>query len=585
MDVSFRSFRSSPWLRSTRRACTASSSTGTARSSGWASSPRDLADRRKERLLGGLRSDPRLAVLAESPLLLTMLAKVNQEKDLPESRADLYKECVDQLLWNWEGAKHDLPAAVSKEEEPETLLGLIAEAGTKKIDFERALWEKTYDLHGSKGEAELDDFTRAELEPALRDLYRGGPQQASLWAERVLDLMERRSGLLVAAVSGVFNYPHRSFQEYMAARWLGTLGKAADQAREKAGDPGWAEVIRLACGHLASDGNYGSAAAVALEVCGTPEETEDGSNARAMLAAEAWRDCRAGWPEQRGEDGGAVQGLRAALDARLTRWMQDTRSEPKKRLRAGLMLADLEILPPDLDDLVTLDGGELGIFELGKYPVTNHQFDHFVAAGGYREDAPWWDEEAKREILEYQEMYLDGSWPAGPRYREHSRIGGATLPVVGVSWYEVKAYCAWLTMVWREEGKITADQEVRLPSEVEWAEAAAGSSGREFPWGDAPDPTRLNDPESDLDAPTPVHMYPAGASPEGVFDLAGNVWEWTRTVRAKGSSARVLAGGAWHRIFGNAGSSARYRLYPGFRDYDLGFRVCVVPSSRATPES
>ena len=78
---------------------------------------------------------------------------------------------------------------------------------------------------------------------------------------------------------------------------------------------------------------------------------------------------------------------------------------------------------------------------MAKYPVTNEQYRRFWEDGGYETDKPWWDAKAVKE--------LDGiwgdAWRNGPRYWDDERFNRPTFPVVGVSWYEAVAYCAWLT--------------------------------------------------------------------------------------------------------------------------------------------
>jgi formylglycine-generating enzyme required for sulfatase activity len=92
-----------------------------------------------------------------------------------------------------------------------------------------------------------------------------------------------------------------------------------------------------------------------------------------------------------------------------------------------------------------------------------------------------------------------------------------------VSWYECVAYCRWLST---ESGEM-----YRLPTEAEWEKGARGRDGRQYPWGNRFEASRLNAKEGEqvVWATTPVGIYPAGVSPFGAFDCAGNVWEWCAT--------------------------------------------------------
>jgi formylglycine-generating enzyme required for sulfatase activity len=146
------------------------------------------------------------------------------------------------------------------------------------------------------------------------------------------------------------------------------------------------------------------------------------------------------------------------------------------------------------------------------------------------------------------------------------------------------AFCGWLSH--------QLGYEVRLPAEKEWEQAARGREGREYPWGKEYQPGYANINETygdvgphNLGRTSPVGMYPQGATPEGVMDLAGNVWEWClneyekpkRTERS-GTEARVVRGGSWFNFHDFARASYRYFDHPVNRIVGLGFRVvCSAP--------
>jgi formylglycine-generating enzyme required for sulfatase activity len=147
---------------------------------------------------------------------------------------------------------------------------------------------------------------------------------------------------------------------------------------------------------------------------------------------------------------------------------------------------------------VTLDG-----FWIGKYEVTNAQYRAFMEAGGYTHEE-WWSEEGW--------AWLQRAKRKQPSFWTKAPWNGADYPVVGVTWWEADAFARWVGM--------------RLPTEAEWEKAARGTDGREWPWGNDWDAARTNSAESALERTTLVGLYPAGASPYGALDMAGNVSEW-----------------------------------------------------------
>ena len=224
----------------------------------------------------------------------------------------------------------------------------------------------------------------------------------------------------------------------------------------------------------------------------------------------------------------------------------------------------------------------LDSFYIGKYEVTNRQFKNFVDAN------PQW-----------RKGRVDSKYARGPYLNDWEGdtypSDKADHPVVCVSWFAAKAYCEWAGG--------------RLPTEAEWEKAARGTDGRTYPWGSEWDRTKCNSVSywagrdlPDFDAwkkwweaggkdkakTMKVGSFPAGASPYGLMDMAGNVWEWCSSLYKsypynatdgredmnEPGSARVLRGGSWY-IIGvfcrSAFRSGKFR--PTFCKRDSGFRV------------
>jgi formylglycine-generating enzyme required for sulfatase activity len=201
----------------------------------------------------------------------------------------------------------------------------------------------------------------------------------------------------------------------------------------------------------------------------------------------------------------------------------------------------------------------LDAYRIGRYPVTVGEYQRFVEEGGYEDDKHW-------------QAGGFGEWQKPDEWDE--QLEHPTRPVVWVSWYEAAAYAAWAGC--------------RLPTEAEWERAARGTEGRKYPWGSEPkpNPLLLNYDESKIYNATPVGVYPRGATPDGILDMAGNVQEWCRDwfgdysgsdVRNPGGPAkgqhRLLRGGCWGSVAWGCRSSFRDCYHPTIRDVLVGFRL------------
>ena len=546
------------------------------------------AEADRAQLQSALGRRPDLRQMAAIPLLATMLARVNARSGLPDNRVDLYYECVEQLLWEWEAAK-------SREGgERSGLVDLLQAEGVglQRGDLERVLWELTFTAHAQSGAATAD-LPAAALRAKLAAKH---PRRHDgwAWADRVVALMAERSGLLMESETGTFTFPHRTFQEYLAARWLLEQEDCPQQAAALAASDTWREVVLLACGYATSKSAFNTTQAILFELAAGTEFATEEARRRLLVAGQGWLEFG---PHRAVGATGSL--LKEQMPSLLTHLMQDREIPSTQRLEAGLLLADLHILPPDLDEFVLLPRMESVpyAFKIGKYPITNVQYRCFVEAGGYDEEQPWWTKQTVAELDRYST-----NWRNAPRYWDTLDFNRSTQPVVGVSWYEAMAYCVWLTDELRRKGEISTREEVRLPKEEEWERAARGPHSRPlahtgkgedaphllprsrrrieksrpilsdftrsrgrvevshphasssshskrkieriYPWGEDFDPAWVNTEESNLNQTSPVHQYPDGSTLEGVWDMAGNVYEWTAQIDADGV-VPVRGGAFW----------------------------------------
>jgi len=280
---------------------------------------------------------------------------------------------------------------------------------------------------------------------------------------------------------------------------------------------------------------------------------------------------------------------------------------------------------------------ELPAFLVSRCPVTNAQYRPFLKGGGYGEPRYWTAEgwawrtgEREPDLSPFDDEDLKkgyAEWlarrPADKRDRpfwwDDPRWGLPNRPVVGVSWYEALAYCRWLTEQWPmadgkwhiwRDGRLATlsaapgNPVARLPTEAEWEKAARGTGGRRWPWGDGWVEGRANTKEAGIRETSAAGTFPAGASPCGALDMAGNVWEWTHSRWGRsslrrpdyvypydpgdgredpgGPDLRVVRGGSWGDDRRNARCAYRdWGIADHYDDY-LGFRLVVSLASSAS---
>ena len=614
---------------------------------GW--SPQE-AGGRGQRLSEALRGRPRLGDLASRPLLLTLMATLHTSwGQLPEDRADLYEESVKLLLARWQRAREVRALEGERKQQP----GFTTALGVSEATVRAALERLAYEAHARQGEAAQRDEAPADIpagevlaifSPLLPDDVNPG---------KVLTYLEARAGLLLGRRERVYAFLHRSFQEYLAACYLANterdFGARLRDLVWKDLD-WWREVFLSGVGKKRQGGLGDAVNVVNALVPEGPGEVADITQTHwwaAMLAGEALLDLdlagqTAGRPHYRA----LLRRVRRWLIA----LVEGGHLVARERAEAGDVLGRLGdprpgvgVVPPPLqagegpgvgalpdilwvevpagpflmgsaeDDEMAYDDErpqhelDLPAFYIARYPITNAQYRPFVKNGGY--DTPrYWTEEGwawrtgEREPdlspIDDEEIRRDyADWLAGrpverrdePFWWNHPRWGLTNRPVVGVTWYEAVAFCLWLTEQLRGRGELGPDQEITLPTEPQWEKAARGTDGRLYPWGNDPDPEKANYGDTGVGTTSAVGCFPGGASPYGVEDLSGNVWEWCRTKwesdyegyqndsALEGSAPRVLRGGAFDLDARLVRCAYRYSWAPLARSRDYGVRLVLSP--------
>jgi formylglycine-generating enzyme required for sulfatase activity len=293
------------------------------------------------------------------------------------------------------------------------------------------------------------------------------------------------------------------------------------------------------------------------------------------------------------------------------------------------------------DDEAPAHTVELEPFLLGKFPVTNAEWALFMKAGGYEDERWWVTEEEKawrkgegtaegpkrqwREDRQYLQKNLTQIrvWHQEGRitskqaddYEAYARMGEAEFealleewyppgrqtepdfwnddafnspaqPVVGISWFEARAYCAWLAA--------QTGRPFRLPTEAEWEAAARSKRGRRYGYGNDFNAGLGNTFETHIRHTTPMGVFPGGETPapKGLVDMTGNTWDWTgslykpypydakdgREDPVTGDGRRVVRGGSWSVDHQSARAASRLNYAPDDRLDLLGVRLaCSSP--------
>jgi gamma-glutamyl hercynylcysteine S-oxide synthase len=229
----------------------------------------------------------------------------------------------------------------------------------------------------------------------------------------------------------------------------------------------------------------------------------------------------------------------------------------------------------------------LPAFYLDTTPVTNAAYQEFLADGGYEEPRWWspagWDHRQRAGLAAPLYWRREGSGWVRTRFGVTEPVPPAE-PVVHVSWYEAQAYAAWA-------GR-------RLPTEAEWEKAArhdpATGRSRRFPWGDEdPAPDRANLGQHYLQ-PAPAGSYPRGASPAGVRQLIGDVWEWTSsdflpypgfTAWPYKEYSEVFFGGEYKMLRGGSFGVAPVACRGTFRNWDYPVRRQIFAGFRTARDA
>ncbi len=512
------------------------------------------AETRRDKLIQQIESLRHIRELADVPLMLTMICLLDLGKGggVPENRQELYSNCVDLLLEIWQKPKQD----------GQSLQQFI---GVTKDELLRVIEKVAYDFHCKQGDNPgVADIDEASLIHALYGLAKSSNSEAK--SDDLLAYLRDRAGLLNDH-GELYRFPHRTFQEYLAGRFLSDqdantiFDKVTEDAKVK-----WREPFLLACAKL----RKGSEAAlfelfqnlrirsheqhgcgtVHWRIIGLMVELVDELNLTNICVGNATRESIL---KDLLNDAAA---LIEAKDNALTNEERYTVAMALGRIgdtRPGVGCVEGV---PDIE-WVPVDGES---FAIAKHLVTRQQYRAFVESAEYQ-NASWW-----------RGHDIDPDWAEKGWSKDYWSIG--SLPMADVSWFQAHAFCLWL-------GERLA-LPIQLPTETQWMRTAAGECGDTYPWGsDDNDIDQRCNIRGSLDSRVaPVGMFQRGNriySEKEVCDLAGNLWEWSADWSDSDKDAKALRGGAFFPDTRTARASARDWYLPDFRNFNIGFRVLSSP--------
>ena len=537
--------------------------------------------------------------LASNPLLLTVMALLNTSQGrLPESRALLYEETADILLWRWDMAK------ASESDEGPALRQLLMKADRTDVDLKRLLWQLAFEIQAQSGGDYTEmagDISESRLIKSLAALKNND----YAWAHEIADTIRLRSGLLLERAQGIFSFPSRNLQEYFAGAHLTSQADFVTNCTELLRQDWhiWREVILLATERLVFlVGDTSRPLALVGELCPNTIEHSESYWRNVWLTG----DMLLTIGTKRLENYALGRDLIARVRNHLAELLTRGQLSPIERAHAGDTLGKLGDPRPDVSFLP--DEPIVGFVEIPAGP--------FIMGSQLADEAAWDNEKPAHKIFlpayyiarypvtvaQFRAFIEDSGYqPAN----QDSLTGIPNHPVVSVSWYDALAYCEWLTNKLRSresslEPLLHKGWVITLPSEAEWEKAARGVDGHMFPWGSAFDSAQANTVETGIGNTTAVGSFPGGASPYGLLDMAGNVWEWTRSswgrafqtpdysypykpddgrenLQASREIYRILRGGSFYENHRFIRTAFRMSSDPGFWKDTIGFRVAVCP--------
>jgi len=524
------------------------------------------ADVRSKQLLDAIFVNQRLIELSFIPLLLMIILLIYRDRgDLPDRRVKIYEAIVDVLLSQWDEAKGM--------QKTQALDGSHLENRDSLLILEKIAFEIHSQRLREVNQRQLFDLLIQQFQALGRTV-----EQARKESLAYIRVIQERTGILQERGQGIYSFAHLSLQEYLTASALSRREDIFAIVQNNLKDSWWHEVIKMAISLMDT-----SPGTQLLEmILKSSQEVDPYDNL--FITAECIADL--GFSQ-------IPHSMHVTVQKRLLQVMGNEKVSLERRVVAGERLGNIsdprfrgQILLPAFvkipsgsfnmgsqpQNLYALESEipqrdmETGEFYVSIYPVTNAQYQRFLS-------------ENPNIPSPHSHLYPVLDWDQKLRVCRPAR---GNRPVTFVSREDANQYCRWLTDYLKSDQSLPYEIRdhirngwvVRLPTEAEWERVARGSQGTEWPWGNKYLPHLANSEEEGLEGTTPVGIFPSGKSNFGVYDLAGNVFEWTQDLNGS-ADLSVLKGGAWNYDYIHTRCAHRFRVSTDNRTAYIGFRIVI----------
>ncbi|NTW70336.1 MAG: SUMF1/EgtB/PvdO family nonheme iron enzyme [Chlorobiaceae bacterium] len=544
----------------------------------WRKAQEHKADDKAEAITAYLSEECNRSMksMAVIPLLLQIMALLWKEHEyLPDSRMKLYDSVLNYLL-DYRDRKRTMKPLLSADDARRVLgpVSLWMQEDVKKDEVNR-------------------DVMHSKMDEVLRTLNKA--VSAKDFCRNLVD----RAGVLVEYGDAEYLFRHKTFREYLAAvqleKCLHRNADFLDELVSHFGDDWWSEVFRFFIDLLDDADLFEQFMLRLFDSPVTESLTPKQQELLLTLVREAPQK-QYGELVKRLHDQATTPKRKRFLAECLRTIGKDDATEAVRQFESrrgrGRFINALEfdahyipIKGGSIIYSVTQDAVKLPDFRLARYPVTNRQYRRFIAylktgrldgqelmpLNKFRKELVRFAETTKLQwLLNKAQGNHDLAVEFRSRSEDDKRFNGENHPVVSINWYAARSYCLWLSLM---ESEGNCNDLYRLPDETEWEYATAGKRGSIYPWGNTEPTSKYANYNNNEGATTMVGSYPEGVTTGGLYDMAGNVWEWQENWYDNDKDVRALRGCSWLNSSVYLYCSSRSGSSPGSAVSSVGFRV------------